>query len=88
MYIMTSVQRELCLLLDQMSSQQQQKLLEAARQILKTLPTFTGRELMALPAEERERLVAQARAATSQTESSINNDYNIVYQDDKLPMLS
>lgn len=85
---MTSVQSELCRLLDQMSIQQQQKLLESARQILQTLPTFTGRELMALPAEERERLVAQARAAKAEAEQSINHDYNSVCQDDKLSALN
>jgi hypothetical protein len=75
---MTSVQSELRFLFDQMTSQQKQLLLESARQILQ--PTLTGRELMALPAEERARLVAQAQALKNNLEQSINDDYDIAYQ--------
>jgi len=56
------MQEELLALFEQMNISQQQQLLEKAHEILHLPRTYTGRELMALPPQEQERIVAQARS--------------------------
>lgn len=65
---MSPLQQEILSLTNQMDLRQQQHLLCIARQMTQTLPVYTGQELMAMSAEERERIVAHARAVKAMTD--------------------
>jgi hypothetical protein len=73
---MIPIQNELLELFEQMDEQQRHQLLHVARQIVQPSHHYTARELMALPAEERERLVAQSIAQAADEDFEIFEAYS------------
>jgi hypothetical protein len=73
---MIPIQDELLHLFEQMDDQQRNHLLNLARQLVQPPPHYTARELLALPKEERERLVAQSIALATDEDFEIFEAYS------------
>lgn len=73
---MIPIQDELLTLFEQMDEQQRHHLLNLARKMVQPPHHYTARELMALPAEERDRLVAQSIALAANEDFEIFEAYS------------
>jgi hypothetical protein len=73
---MIPIQDELLNLFEQMDEHQRHQLLDVARQIVQPARHYTALELMTLPIEERDRLVAEAMAQAADEDFEIFEAYS------------